>query len=834
MAQKSACLRPFPFLLCLIMLVGLFQAFPASATGSSLAFVSLPASIRPYAPDTLTIRVPEAGELRIYARIGFEEVPLFPAQQVTAGDLALSFSGLSAATEPLPQGTWTMVAELTGANQKHQLEEAIKVLKPIPAIEYALVVRERLPAQGGDDLYVDYQLTGARQLNVAIHKGTVESAPIRTWALDPKDALPRRFRWDKTIGGQAAGPGDYQISFSLKGSAQPPLIRSFSLVDEPVEMLSLTPSQPGEYLPEALDDQSVWKAMMAPVTVLDIGDMQHQAVYAEPSARSESLGMVHGQTAGLEVLETNVNGFTRIRAARHNDGAIITGYVPENKLMVIRPDNRFGLLIDKASQTLRLYEAGKYHSALSVSTGVYVPPGKDSFETISGAFITQDRIATFRQEGFQYDYAMRIDGGNLLHQLGYRSRGGKDFTEHQAALGGKGSHGCVRIDNRMNDRYINAWWLYANLPRGTKVLVVEDAAAIGQIPEATATAAPSPTPEPSPSPASDFVVAPPAATPAAALPETVHNVAITLSFAGDCVLGSEEKTRKQPESFDSIVMDKGMAWPFSGFMQYFGQDDLTLVNLENVLMDSAQDRNQKRLHNFRGPTSFAQILKEGSVEVVNIANNHYPDYGSVGKRSTRNALTAVGLPYAGYSALHMFEKQGIRVGFAGIRETIYHQDKKRIDREIGQLKADGAHYIVYTIHAGEEYAPLHNAIQTEMAHRAIDAGANLVIGHHPHVPQGIESYGNGLIFYSLGNFIFGGNLALSTFDSLAVQVKLFFDQGTLKDQQVELIPILTSGAAPANDFRPIPAQGEDRQRILDTVNADSDRAYPLQFSLPVL
>ncbi len=115
-----------------------------------------------------------------------------------------------------------MVAELTGANQKHQLEEAIKVLKPIPAIEYALVVRERASAQGGDDLYVDYQLTGARQLNVAIHKGTVESAPIRTWALDPKDALPRRFRWDKTIGGQAAGPGDYQISFSLKCSAQPP------------------------------------------------------------------------------------------------------------------------------------------------------------------------------------------------------------------------------------------------------------------------------------------------------------------------------------------------------------------------------------------------------------------------------------------------------------------------------------------------------------------------------------------------------------------------------------------------------------------------------------
>ncbi|MGI6696685.1 MAG: CapA family protein [Christensenellales bacterium] len=826
MARRTDFLKP-TLLLALILALAVF-IIPVNAQ-SGLAFISPPGDIKPYSPASLTLSVPEAGLLRVFAQIGREKIPLFLEQRVDAGELSLPFEGLSAAGEPLCRGDALMIAELSGENQTYQAEHPLRVLKPAPAVMYAIVARETLCAQGGDDLIVDYQLTSARPLFVTICRADKPDSPVRSWTLEPKDELPRRFRWDKTAGRQPAAPGDYVITFSLKNSPQPAISRAFSLTAEQPPAPQLVPAAPGEFLPQAMDDASVWRAMMAPLAALDIGDMQHQSVYTQPSESSEVLGKVHGQTAGLEVLETGVNGFTRVRTARHDDGAIITGYVPEKKLMVIRPDDRFGILIDKKSQSLRLYEAGAYIGSLPVSTGVYVPPGKDSFETISGAFITQDRIATFRQEGFQYDYAMRIDGGNLLHQLGYRNKGGQDFSEHQAALGKKGSHGCVRIDNRINDQGINAWWLYANLPRGTKVLVVEDASLIGETVEASAAPVSTPLPSPSPIPAPK-----PKATPAAALNIPAHDVAITLSFTGDCVLGSEESTRKQPDSFDSIVAEKGFDWPFSGFADYFSHDDLTLINLENVLMNSSRDKNPKRLHNFRGPTDFAQILKLGSVELVNIANNHYPDYGAAGKKSTRNALEAVGIPYAGYNWLHVFEKQGIRVGFGGIRETIYHQDKDRIRREVAELKADGCHYVVYTMHAGEEYAPEHNAMQTEIAHAAIDAGANLVIGHHPHVPQGIEMYNDGLIFYSLGNFIFGGNLALSTFDALAAQVTLYYQENALVNTQVCLIPVITSGIIPANDFRPIPAAGEDKQRILNTVNADSDRVYPESFSLPGL
>ena len=107
------------------------------------------------------------------------------------------------------------------------------------------------------------------------------------------------------------------------------------------------------------------------------------------------------------------------------------------------------------------------------------------------------------------------------------------------------------------------------------------------------------------------------------------------------------------------------------------------------------------------------------------------------------------------------------------------------------------------------------------ARAIIDAGADIVIGMHPHVVQGIEKYKDGLIVYSLGNFSFGGNLKLTEFDGLAVQVILDFEGWELKETTLKLIPVLTTGTKPANDFRPIPARGEDKERILELVQNDS-------------
>jgi len=310
--------------------------------------------------------------------------------------------------------------------------------------------------------------------------------------------------------------------------------------------------------------------------------------------------------------------------------------------------------------------------------------------------------------------------------------------------------------------------------------------------------------------------------PAAISPAPFGPTSLTMTFMGDCIIGSEEKSRKLPESFDTAIQDEGYAWPFSGVQHILSADDLSVINLEGVLKDDRAGREEGKLHWFHGPTDFAQILPAGSIELAGLANNHVRDYGNAGRRTTKKALEDNGIPYFGYGDLYVWEKDGLKIGFGGIRETTFRQKPNLPGEEIQQLKEQGCHYIVYTIHAGKEYDNHHNKLQTRMAHEIIDAGADLIIGAHPHVVQGIEQYNDGLIIYSLGNFVFGGNLKLTEFEAFMVQVQLDFDGTALQGTTLTLIPVFTTGSLPANDFRPIPAEGEDKARILKRIQDDSE------------
>ncbi len=296
---------------------------------------------------------------------------------------------------------------------------------------------------------------------------------------------------------------------------------------------------------------------------------------------------------------------------------------------------------------------------------------------------------------------------------------------------------------------------------------------------------------------------------------------VLLTLTGDCVLGGEEKARKSERSFDSVIAGKGMEWPFSGLNEIFSRDDITLVNLEGVLQDHTKGRLTTKQYTFRGTAAYTKVLQLGSVEQVNIANNHYIDYGKTGRDSTREALSAAGIPFSGFQELSVAEIRGRKIGFGGIRETVYRQDKKIMTRDIEKLKEMGCDAIVYSCHFGKEYSRTHNALQEKMARQAIDLGANLVVGHHPHVVQGVESYNGGVILYSLGNFVFGGNLDLTEFDGCVAQAEFIWKEEEYEGVQIRLIPVLTTGAAPDNDFRPGLAKGEDKDRILQKMQEDS-------------
>lgn len=268
----------------------------------------------------------------------------------------------------------------------------------------------------------------------------------------------------------------------------------------------------------------------------------------------------------------------------------------------------------------------------------------------------------------------------------------------------------------------------------------------------------------------------------------------TISLVGDCTL--------EGNRFQSLCGDD-MGYPFENVREYFENDDATIANLECNFSDALLSSGS--LFHFKAPTENADMLVSGGIDFVTTANNHIMDYGQRGLDDTLSALDERGIAYGidGQSVVFTTEsglKLGIYCGYGGfmISET---QIKEAIDK----LKADGAEYIICALHWGVEGAYRPNAYQKNLAHAAIDAGADLVYGSHPHVLQPAEEYGGGLILYSLGNFSFGGNSFPRDYDSVIVQLTLFRNaDGGVSLEACNYIPCSISGSDENNDFRPTP------------------------------
>lgn len=185
-------------------------------------------------------------------------------------------------------------------------------------------------------------------------------------------------------------------------------------------------------------------------------------------------------------------------------------------------------------------------------------------------------------------------------------------------------------------------------------------------------------------------------------------------------------------------------------------DSLTFGNLEGTL--SAQGTREDKTYAFRGDPSYTAILQDGSVEAVTLANNHSSDYGDVSHTDTQQYLTDAGITWVEGNTISVREVNGVSVGLIGI----YAMDREKeaaseVSSAIQEAKDEGANVIIVYFHWGTESATAPDEAQTTLAHQAIDEGADLVVGAHPHVLQGIEQYNGKYIAYSLGNFCFGGN-----------------------------------------------------------------------------
>lgn len=297
-------------------------------------------------------------------------------------------------------------------------------------------------------------------------------------------------------------------------------------------------------------------------------------------------------------------------------------------------------------------------------------------------------------------------------------------------------------------------------------------------------------------------------------------VSLTLSVVGDCTLGTDEYF-DYDTSLNAYYENYGADYFMANVKSIFSKDDLTIANFEGTLTESTE-REDKQFA-FKASASYANILTAGSVEAVNTANNHSHDYGEESFNDTLKALDTANILHFGYDETAVTEVKGVKVGLVGIYELNDHLGREeQLKQNIAKVKQDGAQLIVVIFHWGNEKEEVPDENQKTLGHLAIDEGADLVCGHHPHVLQGIEEYKGKNIVYSLGNFCFGGNAYPSDMDTIIFQQTFTIDQNGVKDDNVtNIIPCSISSDSDYNNYQPTPAEGEEATRIMQKIQKRS-------------
>lgn len=298
-------------------------------------------------------------------------------------------------------------------------------------------------------------------------------------------------------------------------------------------------------------------------------------------------------------------------------------------------------------------------------------------------------------------------------------------------------------------------------------------------------------------------------------------VSFTISFAGDCTLGNYAG-QAYDNSFNQEYVKQGndTTYFLKNVKEVFENDDLTVVNLEGPIT-TATSHVEKQFP-FSGKPEYVNILTSGSVEAVTLANNHSEDYYQQGLDDTKKYLNDAKVGYFGYDDYYITEIKEIKCGFLGYRSLSLSMNNDeghaKIQATIEKLKNEEKCQLVFVYyHWGIEREYYANDDQRSLAHFTIDAGADAVIGSHPHVVQGTETYHDKPIIYSLGNFCFGGNRNPSDSDSMIYQLSYDFKGTTQTNCSVNIIPCSLTSTKGRNDYQPKVLTDDEGQRVLDKI-----------------
>ena len=454
--------------LLLLLLAGAFAATAAQA----LEIKTRP--LRPFAQNRIVITSEQAGKLTVLAESGTIEIkPVAQDLEISAGETVVPWAALTWGDEPLSHGTIRLRAVLkTEDGQEQTAEMETKVVNPATVAVSCLPASQSFYANGKTTLRIECSLSanGTCLLEIA-SKEAPEKALWRAKA-SGSGKEPAVFKWDgKTGKRKLCPPGEY--IFTAYSYAHPEWKKTadITLLSKPLPDLEVQVT--GPLIPENLEDEeAVWQALMAPTVVGDGGEGKGLILYERTETGYERIGAVNCRTVGLRVLEVE-DKYVKVGAWRRPDNAYVEGYVKKEKLRVIRPNTLYGAVVHKAEpQHMDIYGNGRKIATLPVSTGL-MKDGKEA-ETRSGVYLIGTRMGPFNEGRYSYNYALRIDGGNLIHQIGYHRTGDeRDFTDHIGDLGVKASHGCVRVDARDYDGY-NAWWIWTHMGKDSKIIITDE------------------------------------------------------------------------------------------------------------------------------------------------------------------------------------------------------------------------------------------------------------------------------------------------------------------------------------------------------------------------
>ena len=292
---------------------------------------------------------------------------------------------------------------------------------------------------------------------------------------------------------------------------------------------------------------------------------------------------------------------------------------------------------------------------------------------------------------------------------------------------------------------------------------------------------------------------------------------ITITATGDCTLGGSVHQDTYAR-FKRFVQNNGYDYFFQNVRSLFEADDLTILNLEGPITDVGKDRHGSYV--FKGDPDYVNIMTGSSVELCNVANNHSQDFGTAGLKRTAELLEQAGIGCCGYSKVFKTTIKGVRITALG-----YLQWEIGCDKIVEAVKRErpDCDILIVNMHWGLEkhYEPVD--AQKTYGHAIIDAGADLIIGTHPHVYGGIEKYKGKYIVYSLGNFCFGGNDNPSDKRALMFQQTFNVSADTgVTDGGINVIPVSISSIPNKNNYQPTIMAANDGVKLLKAMSRYSN------------